>query len=69
MEERIELKRKQAAETKERIDKQHQKGKLTARERVQLLLDENSFREYGAFVEHNCNDFGLENKKVSLLQN
>ncbi|KAF0979070.1 hypothetical protein FDP41_002140 [Naegleria fowleri] len=44
----------------ERIEKQHQKGKLTARERIDLLLDEGSFREYDAFVRHRCTDFGME---------
>jgi hypothetical protein len=46
-----------------RIDQQHKKGKLTARERVELLLDENSFVEYGAFMEHRCTDFGMEKEK------
>ena len=48
---------------KERIEKQHQQGKLTARERVTLLLDENSFNEIGAFVEHRSTNFGLEKQK------
>lgn len=43
-----------------RIEQQHAKGKLTARERVQLLLDENSFEEMGKFVMHRCKDFGLD---------
>ncbi|KAL9641421.1 hypothetical protein ABK040_013350 [Willaertia magna] len=43
-----------------RIEKQHQKGKLTARERIDLLLDEGSFREYDSFVRHRCTDFGME---------
>ena len=42
-----------------RIDAQHAKGKLTARERVGLLLDENSFEEWDMFVEHRCNDFDM----------
>ena len=46
-----------------RIDAQHKKGKLTARERVNLLLDEGSFVEYGAFMEHRCTDFGMEKEK------
>lgn len=46
-----------------RIDKQHQQGKLTARERISLLLDEHSFQEIGAFVEHRSTNFGLENQK------
>jgi propionyl-CoA carboxylase beta chain len=46
-----------------RIDIQHSKGKLTARERIEVLLDADSFEEYGLYVEHRCNDFGMENKK------
>ena len=40
------------------------KGKLTARERLHVLLDEGSFVEYDMFLEHNCADFGMENEKV-----
>ncbi|OAN99513.1 methylmalonyl-CoA carboxyltransferase [Sphingomonadales bacterium EhC05] len=47
-----------------RIDKQHAQGKLTARERVEVLLDENSFEELGMYVEHNCVDFGMEKNKI-----
>jgi propionyl-CoA carboxylase beta chain len=43
-----------------RIDAQHKKGKLTARERLQLLLDEGSFEEIGMLVTHRCRDFGME---------
>jgi propionyl-CoA carboxylase beta chain len=43
-----------------RIEAQHKKGKLTARERVQLLLDEDSFEEIGKFVMHRSRDFGLD---------
>lgn len=43
-----------------RVDKQHQSGKLTARERLNLLFDESSFTEVGAFVKHRCTDFGME---------
>jgi propionyl-CoA carboxylase beta chain len=46
-----------------RIDAQHQKGKLTARERLQLLLDEGSFEEIGMFVTHRATDFGLDKEK------
>ena len=46
-----------------RIKKQHDQGKLTARERIQLLLDEESFQEIGAFVEHRSTAFGLEKQK------
>jgi propionyl-CoA carboxylase beta chain len=45
-----------------RIDKQHQKGKLTARERVHLLLDPNSFEETGALVTHRTTDFGMQDQ-------
>ncbi|MBK7958385.1 MAG: acyl-CoA carboxylase subunit beta [Bacteroidetes bacterium] len=45
-----------------RIESQHKKGKLTARERLHLLLDEGSFEEIGAFVEHRATDFGIENE-------
>src|SRR5436189_5176025 len=47
-----------------RIEAQHARGKLTARERVELLLDEGSFEEFDMFVEHRCNDFGMEKQKV-----
>ncbi len=46
------------------IAKQHEKSKLTARERVELFLDEGSFVESGAFVTHRCADFGMTEKKV-----
>jgi propionyl-CoA carboxylase beta chain len=42
-----------------RIDAQHAKGRLTARERLEILLDEGSFEELDMFVEHNCTDFGM----------
>ena len=44
--------------------KQHEKGKLSARERIGLLLDEGSFREMDAFVTHRCQDFGMEKEQV-----
>ncbi|WP_071460058.1 acyl-CoA carboxylase subunit beta [Bacillus massilinigeriensis] len=47
----------------ERIEKQHEKGKLTARERIELLVDPGSFIELNPFIEHRCSDFGLENQK------
>jgi len=47
-----------------RIDSQHAKGKLTARERLDLLLDENSFEEFDMFVEHRSHDFGMEARRV-----
>ncbi len=46
-----------------RIDSQHNKGKYTARERIELLLDEGSFEEYDMFVLHHSVDFGLEKQK------
>jgi propionyl-CoA carboxylase beta chain len=46
-----------------RIDKQHKGGKLTARERLSLLLDEGSFREYDMLVTHRCEEFGMEKDK------
>ena len=46
-----------------RIESQHKKGRLTARERLDLLLDKGSFREIDAFVQHRTNDFGLEKQK------
>jgi propionyl-CoA carboxylase beta chain len=48
----------------ERIESQHKKGKLTARERLELLLDEGSFEEIDAFVTHRSSDFGLAQKKI-----
>jgi propionyl-CoA carboxylase beta chain len=47
-----------------RIDAQHARGKLTARERIDLLLDEGSFEEFDMFVEHRCIDFGMEKTKI-----
>lgn len=47
-----------------RIDKQHEKGKLTARERIDLLLDEGSFQEIGKFVMHRGKDFGIDQQKI-----
>ena len=46
----------------QRIDAQHKKGKLTARERVHFLLDPGSFEEVGMLVQHRCRDFGMENQ-------
>jgi propionyl-CoA carboxylase beta chain len=48
----------------ERIDTQHGKGKLTARERIDLLLDEGSFEEWDMFVEHRCKDFGMDEQAI-----
>jgi len=47
----------------ERISLQHKKGKLTARERIEVLLDAGSFEETGMFVEHRCDNFGMKDKK------
>jgi propionyl-CoA carboxylase beta chain len=47
-----------------RIEAQHKRGKLTARERVELLLDKGSFEEFDMFVEHRSNDFGMEKIKI-----
>ncbi|KAG1702817.1 Propionyl-CoA carboxylase beta chain [Nymphon striatum] len=46
-----------------RIDAQHAKGKLTARERIEILLDEGSFEEYDMFVAHRCTEFGMDEVK------
>ncbi len=46
-----------------RIESQHSKGKLTARERIDLLLDEGSFEEFDMFVTHRCTNFGMEKKE------
>lgn len=48
----------------EQIEKQHNVGKLTARERIAKLIDPNSFVETNIFVEHQCTDFGMENKEA-----
>ncbi|WP_374492729.1 acyl-CoA carboxylase subunit beta [Brachymonas sp.] len=47
-----------------RIDSQHKKGKLTARERIEVLLDNGSFEEWDMFVEHRCTDFGMEENHI-----
>jgi propionyl-CoA carboxylase beta chain len=47
-----------------RIDAQHAKGKLTARERLDVLLDEGSFEELDTYVEHDCVDFGMAEQKI-----
>ena len=48
----------------DRIKKQHEKGRLTARERIDLLLDKGSFKEVDAFVEHRSTDFGVDQTKI-----
>jgi propionyl-CoA carboxylase beta chain len=47
-----------------RIDAQHKRGKLTARERIGLLMDDTSFEEFDMYVEHRCADFGMEKTKI-----
>src|ERR1051325_10441847 len=63
-----ELERRRAAARlgggQRRIEAQHAKGKLTARERIDALLDPDSFEEYDMFVEHRSIDFGMENQKI-----
>ena len=53
-----------AAGGEKRVAKQHQSGKLTARERIALLLDEGSFVELDRFVQHRCTNFGMEKKEL-----
>lgn len=47
-----------------RIAAQHKRGKLTARERIELLLDEGSFEEFDMYVEHRCTEFGMDATKI-----
>lgn len=54
-----------AAGGEKRIAKQHAAGKMTARERIASLLDENSFVELDRFVKHRCTDFGQSQKALS----
>jgi acetyl-CoA carboxylase carboxyltransferase component len=49
---------------KEKIEEQHKKGKLTARERIEILLDKGTFEEFDRFVTHHCYDFGMEKKRI-----
>ena len=48
-----------------RIDAQHRKGKLTARERIEIFLDQGSFEEFDMFVEHRSTDFGMEKTRIA----
>ena len=48
-----------------RIEAQHKRGKLTARERIELLLDKGSFEEFDMFVEHRSNDFGMDKSRIA----
>jgi propionyl-CoA carboxylase beta chain len=63
-----ELERRRAAAQmgggEKRIDAQHARGKLTARERLDILLDEGSFEEFDTFVEHRSTDFGMEANRI-----
>ena len=64
--EQLEVKREAArmGGGQKRIDAQHAKGRLSARERLELLLDAGSFEEWDMFVEHRCHDFGMADNKV-----
>ncbi len=62
LEQKRELARQGGGE--KRVAAQHAKGKLTARERLDVLLDEGTFEEWDMFVEHRCTDFGMENNKI-----
>jgi propionyl-CoA carboxylase beta chain len=53
-----------AGGSQRRVDAQHAKGKLSARERIELLLDDGSFEEYDMFVEHRSSDFGMADQRV-----
>ncbi|MDI6733352.1 MAG: acyl-CoA carboxylase subunit beta [Planctomycetota bacterium] len=69
MDDKIKILRQKKAESllgggKDKQDKQHQAGKLTARERIELLLDKGSFQELDAFVTHQCTHFGMEDKRI-----
>ncbi|MCB1495804.1 MAG: acyl-CoA carboxylase subunit beta [Bauldia sp.] len=65
--EELEIRRKaaRAGGGEARVAAQHKLGKLTARERIEVLLDEGSFEEYGMYVEHRANDFGMAEKKIA----
>jgi acetyl-CoA carboxylase carboxyltransferase component len=64
--ERLEERRAQALAGggAKRVEAQHAKGKLTARERIELLLDQDSFEEIGALVVHHCHRFGLQDQRI-----
>ena len=74
MREKLELLERRIAESEEgggeaRVKAQHAKGKLSARERLDLLLDEGSFVEFDRFVVHRSTDFGLDEQKVYVDMN
>ena len=50
------------------IDKQHERGKYTARERIEMLVDKGSFEEYDMFKLHRCHNFGMEKKQRRYLK-
>ena len=56
--------RSEAGGGQARVDAQHNKGKMTARERLESLLDDGSFQEMDALVEHRCRDFGMDNNVI-----
>jgi len=64
--EKLDIRRKDAriGGGQARIEAQHKRGKLTARERIELLLDKGSFEEFDMFVEHRSSDFGMEKSKI-----
>ena len=69
LEKKIEELKRKRAEAKlgggpKRIEEQHKKGKLTARERLDILMDEGSFEEFDMFVMHRCRDFGLDKQRI-----
>ncbi|HYD06945.1 MAG TPA: carboxyl transferase domain-containing protein, partial [Reyranella sp.] len=63
---KLEQRRKQARAGggDKRVEAQHKRGKLTARERIELLLDKGSFEEFDMFVEHRSSEFGMETQKI-----
>ncbi|PIU13273.1 carboxyl transferase domain-containing protein, partial [Methylobacterium sp. CG08_land_8_20_14_0_20_71_15] len=64
--EKLEQRRAQArlGGGEKRVEAQHNRGKLTARERIELLLDHGSFEEFDMFVQHRSTDFGMEKQKI-----
>ena len=56
--------RARAGGGKARVEAQHKRGKLTARERIELLLDKDTFEEFDMFVEHRLSEFGMEATKI-----
>src|SRR5262245_33725632 len=64
--EKLEARRARAREGggKARVEAQHKRGKLTARERIDLLMDKGSFEEFDMFVEHRTSEFGMDKTKI-----